>query len=147
MEINNHDWRDFIEREKFEESLKHILSHQGYFVTLFNAEGEVYLRKDSDKWNHLMCENCKQNKEACKEHYLLAQMAISGKDGKVYFCEKDRQRILFSAPLLTSFGMNLGAIVACKNVDATDSEGNQREINFLKSISSLLADKIYQDLE
>src|SRR3972149_1520362 len=120
MEINNLDWKEYIEKERLEECLKNILSNQGYFITLFNNEGEIYSSKDSDKWNHLMCKNCEKNRGNCSEHYLLGQKVIGMKNGKAEFCEKDKERIIFIVSLETSSGIRIGSIAACKKINPAD---------------------------
>ncbi|OGL46789.1 MAG: hypothetical protein A2149_06650 [Candidatus Schekmanbacteria bacterium RBG_16_38_11] len=152
METEIINWKEYIDEEKFENLLEDIFDSQGYSISLFNNEGKKLVRKNRDKQNHLVCEELRENENFCNEHYLKAQEAITGKRGNLSFCAKNRERFLFCAPFKTSSGKNLGAIVACKKAKFFDSNGdnleeNKEEVNFLKGITSLLADKIYQDIE
>jgi len=147
MDINQIDWREYIDQKKFDEVLGDILYSQGYYVTIFNNEGEQLNIRNPEEWNHLACKSNGKNGDLCKEHYRLAQRVITGENESLCICMDDKERILLSTPLRTSSGKSLGAIVACRRGKMANSQSNGNEVNFLKSISSLLADKIYQSIE
>lgn len=149
MDTKTIDWREYVNHEKFEKSIDDILRPHGYSVSLFNKGGEKFIWETLNELNQACPGGCKENTNSCNEHYLEVQKAIAGKNGNLSYCEKNKNKemVLLHAPLMTSSGKNLGTLVACRKAEACHFQDKENEINFLKGITALLADKIYQDVE